>query len=142
MGEEQIRDIVLVFLNGYFEGRAGGETFNVSGKTDILINEKGKNVFIAECKFWGGSIVFSATIDQLLGYLGWRDTRALVLVFNKNKDVSGSLSVARSCLAERDDHVREISFSSENLQIESVLKCADDSERQIYLTTLMFSVPE
>ncbi len=49
--EEDLRTHFLVQLNGIFVGKATGETFNNKGKTDILITEKGKNVFIGECKF-------------------------------------------------------------------------------------------
>jgi hypothetical protein len=35
--EEEIRDFFLIMLNGQYEGQATGETFNVTGKTDILI---------------------------------------------------------------------------------------------------------
>ena len=69
MGEEDLRTHFLVQLNGQYEGRATGETFNYQGKTDILIREEAKNVFIAECKFWGGEKHFLETIDQLLSYL-------------------------------------------------------------------------
>ena len=37
MGEEDLRQHFLVQLNGQFEGQATGETFNKSGKTDIII---------------------------------------------------------------------------------------------------------
>jgi hypothetical protein len=70
-------------LNGVFKGQATGETFNFQGKTDILIRVDEKNVFIAECKFWKGEKVFIGTIDQLLSYLSWRDTKAAVIVFRK-----------------------------------------------------------
>ena len=54
MGEEDLRQHFLVQLNGHYEGTATGETFNAEGKTDILIRHEGKNLFIAECKFWKG----------------------------------------------------------------------------------------
>ena len=65
MGEEDIRQHFLVQLNGHYEGNATGETFNVSGKTDILIRDNGKNIFIAECKFWRGPAGFQSTIACL-----------------------------------------------------------------------------
>jgi hypothetical protein len=64
MGEEDIRQHYLVQLNGHFEGVATGETFNHLGKTDILIRAEGKNIFIAECKFWRGEKQFVETVDQ------------------------------------------------------------------------------
>jgi hypothetical protein len=33
-------------LNGQFEGKATGETFNMCGKTDILLREGQRNVFM------------------------------------------------------------------------------------------------
>jgi hypothetical protein len=81
MGEEDLRTHFLVQLNGQYEGRATGETFNFQGKTDILIRDEGRNVFIAECKFWAGEKQFLETIDQLLSYLSWRDTKTAVLIF-------------------------------------------------------------
>ncbi len=50
MDEEALRQHFLVQLNGQFEGKATGETFNMSGKTDILLREGNRNVFIAEPK--------------------------------------------------------------------------------------------
>jgi hypothetical protein len=88
MGEEDLRYQILVQLNGAFDGQATGETFNFQGKTDILIRVDGKNVFIAECEFWEGEKVFLATLDQLLSYLSWRDTKTAVLIFNRNADFS------------------------------------------------------
>ncbi|TXC66173.1 hypothetical protein FSC37_10265 [Piscinibacter aquaticus] len=72
MGEEDLRQHFLVQLNGQFEGAATAETFNVSGKTDILLRANGRNVFIAECKFWKGPKHYRETIDQLLGYTAAR----------------------------------------------------------------------
>src|SRR5450755_3519394 len=88
MGEEDLRTHFLVQLNAQYEGRATGETFNFQGKTDILIRIDGRNVFIAECKFWGGEKQFLETIDQLLSYLSWRDTKTAVLIFNRNVNFS------------------------------------------------------
>ena len=68
MDEESLRWQFLVPLNSHYEGMATGETFNYTGKTDILIRYEGKNVFIAECKIWRGAEAFVETIDQLLGY--------------------------------------------------------------------------
>jgi hypothetical protein len=70
--EEHIRVHYLVQLNGQYQGKATGETFNNIGKTDILIRHENKNVFVAECKFWEGYQGLKKTVDQLLGYTTWR----------------------------------------------------------------------
>jgi len=82
MQEEDIRQHFLVQLNGQYEGQATGETFNLEGKTDILIRVEGKNIFIAECKFWKGPESLKKAIDQLLDYTTWRDTKTAIVVFN------------------------------------------------------------
>lgn len=79
--EESLRTHFLVQLNGHFSGDASGETFNYEGKTDILIKVDGRNIFIGECKFWTGEKVYLETLDQILSYLSWRDTKASVLIF-------------------------------------------------------------
>jgi hypothetical protein len=89
MGEEDIRQHYLVQLNGHFEGQATGETFNHQGKTDILIRVNGKNIFVAECKFWRGEKQF---LETILSYLSWRDTKAAIILFNRNKDFSQVLA--------------------------------------------------
>ena len=69
MKEEQMRDIILVkwaLRSGHYEGSATGETFNAQGKTDILIRADGRNVFVAECKFWAGPKSLLAAVDQIL----------------------------------------------------------------------------
>ena len=81
LDEEAIRDHFLVPLNAQFSGEATGETFNHQGKTDILIRHKDNNIFIAECKFWGGEQLLLETIDQLLRYTQWRDTKTAILSF-------------------------------------------------------------
>src|SRR5205807_579707 len=89
MDEESIRDNILLQLNGHYEGMATGETFNSSGKTDILVRVNDRNIFIAECKFWHGPKKFEETIDQLFDrYLTWRDCKCALIVFNRQKNSS------------------------------------------------------
>ena len=89
--EESLRTHFLMQFNGHFSGDATGETFNYEGKTDFLIKVDGKNIFIGECKFWTGEKGYMETLDQVLSYLSWRDTKAAVLVFNRNKNFTDVL---------------------------------------------------
>lgn len=57
-------------LNGHYEVQGVAEAFNHTGKTDILLPYEGRNVFIAECKFWGGPKLFTETIDSDYVWLG------------------------------------------------------------------------
>lgn len=75
--EETLRDHFLMILDTHFES-VTGETFNRNGKTDILIRHEKSNVFVGECKFWRSEKSLIKTIDQLLDYLTWRDSKAAV----------------------------------------------------------------
>ena len=88
MNEESVRDLFLALLNGHYEGQATGETFNYTGKTDILIRTEDRNIFIAECKFWSGPKGLTEALDQLLGYTAWRDTKTALLIFNRDRNMS------------------------------------------------------
>ncbi len=141
MGEEDIRQHFLVQLNGHYEGKATGETFNYEGKTDILIRDNGKNIFIAECKFWKGEGVFTETIDQILGYLSWRDTKTAIFLFNRNKDLSNVLSQIPEIVKKHPNFKKEINYDSET-GFRFILGHNNDSNREICLTILVFDVPK
>lgn len=140
MKEEALRTHFLVQLNSQYEGQATGETFNGKGKTDILVHDKGKNVFIAECKFWSGPKSLRKTIDQLLGYTVWRDTKTAILVFNRNRDFSTVLSKIPEVVQEHPNCKRQVEYKSET-GFRFVLHHPDDQNRELTLTVLAFEVP-
>jgi hypothetical protein len=81
--EEALRNVILSHLNVSFEGAATGETFRRSGKTDIRIESGKRAAFVGECKVWKGAKELGDAVNQLLGYLTWRDCKAAIVVFNK-----------------------------------------------------------
>jgi hypothetical protein len=110
MDEEALRQHFLVQLNGQFEGRATGETFNMAGKTDILLREGDRNVLIAECKFWKGSKAFGEAIDQLLSYATWRDSKTVILVFNRGTETSTVLTGIDTTVKAHSNYKRAINW--------------------------------
>ena len=141
MDEESLRSHFLVQLNGHYEGQATGETFNYEGKTDILIRSDGKNIFIAECKFWNGPKKLTETIDQLLGYSSWRDTKVAVIIFNRNKDFTNVLEVIMSTANEHPNCKRELVLHSET-SFRFIFSHRDDANRELTLTIVAFDVPK
>lgn len=137
--EETLRDHFLMVLSPHFQS-VTGETFNKSGKTDILIRHERTNVFVAECKYWRGIQGFYETIDQVLGYLTWRDSKAAILCFIQNKDVQ---NVLQQIEREADKHACFIKFFGKNTEswfnFEFHLK--DDTSRGVKLTVLCFHFP-
>lgn len=140
MNEEDLRQHFLVQLNGQYEGQATGETFNFNGKTDILIRVQNKNIFIAECKIWRGEKQFMNTIDQLLGYTSWRDTKISILVFNRNIDFTKILEKidttikSHKCYESEQEPRKETSFRY-------LFHQPDDVDRKIILTVMAFNIP-
>jgi hypothetical protein len=141
MEEEMLRWHFLVRLNGVYEGQATGETFNFQGKTDILIRVDGKNIFIAECKFWNGEKLFRETIDQLLErYLSWRDTKAAIVVFNTKSNFSGILDKIAEAVPKHSNFKRDLGKSDEST-FRYVFAQPNDPNREIKLTVLAFDIP-
>ena len=140
MGEEDLRQHFLVQLNGQYEGQATGETFNCEGKTDILIRTEGKNIFIAECKFWTGPSGLSEALDQLLGYTSWRDTKTALLVFNREVAMSTVLQRIPRAVREHPNYKGDLDYNSET-GFRYVFSHRDDPDRELTLTVLAFDVP-
>lgn len=140
MKEETLRSHFLVQLNGHYEGQATGETFNFEGKTDILIRSEGKNIFIAECKFWKGPKSLTETIDQLLSYSSWRDTKVAVIVFNRNKDFTNVLSSLDETTREHPNCKLFIEKRSET-SFRYKFAHRDDPNREMVLTAIAFDIP-
>jgi hypothetical protein len=137
LDEESIRSHFLVHLNGHYEGQATGETFNYEGKTDILIRSGDRNIFIAECKFWGGPSNLGETIDQLLGYLSWRDSKAAILLFNRNREFSrvlGAIPQAHPGFRTDEGKRGETGFRY-------AFRHKDDPAKLLHLTVLAFDMP-
>ncbi len=141
MDEEDLRQHFLVQLNGQYEGQATGETFNFEGKTDILIRSDGRNIFIAECKFWKGAEGFRATIDQLLGYASWRDTKTAIILFNRNKNLSAVLAQIPTGVASHPNFKKQMDDHRSETRFRFILRQRDDNNREVLLTVLVFDVP-
>ena len=140
LAEEDIRNHFLLQLNGHYQGSATGETFNLSGKTDILIRVENRNVFIAECKFWSGSKAFDEAVDQLLGYLSWRDTKAALLVFNKTKNFDAVRRKMHDVMETREEHRRTVKCEAGS-DSQYVMVSPNDSNRELIVTTQVYDFP-
>jgi len=137
--EEDLRDYLLIPLCTHYQNSTG-ETFNKKGKTDILIRHEGSNVFVGECKFWKGLKAFHETIDQILGYLTWRDSKAAIVCFVNNKELNPVLEQISSGTPQHSCFIRLESKKAESwLQFEFRLKT--DPTRNVHLAVLCFHFP-
>jgi hypothetical protein len=138
LDEEQIRDLLLVNLNAHFEGDAAGEVFNGEGKTDILIRVEDRNIFIGECKIWGGPSTIDEALGQIFKYLVWRDTKAAILLFIRNKDVTAVITKATQKVEAHPNYKRRGPSDTDD-RIDFVMHAQDDVEREMHLALLPFA---
>ena len=139
--EEHLRDHMLLILEPNFEGSATGETFNKSGKTDILLRYESSNVFIAELKYWRGKKSFLDTISQLLGYLTWRDSKAAVVMFVKNKEFSSVLEKVKEATPEHPNYLSSVPEQEEGWY-HYRFHINEDENREVKLAVMLFHLPE
>jgi hypothetical protein len=140
LGEEEIRDLLLVSLNAQFRGDAAGELFSGAGKTDILIRVEDRNIFIGECKIWNGVASIEQALEQIFKYLVWRDTKAAILLFIRNKDVTAVITKAIDAIEKHANYKRRGPEDSDN-QLDFVMHANGDRQREIHLALLPFALP-
>lgn len=141
-GEEDLRDHIILVLDPNFElGGVSGETFNKTGKTDILLRYDSTVVFIAECKFWGGDKVYLKTIDQLLKYLSWRDTKTSVVIFVREKNFSSILEKVQAVTETHSNYLGFVSKSDENW-FNYRFHLNEDKNREVKLAVQLFHLPK
>ena len=138
-----MRDLIVPSLNSVFIGaNSSAETFNRTGKTDIITKAPdGSNIFIAECKIWRGEKMLLEAIDQLLGYVTWRDTRTALILFVKNSGIQDVIDKAKStmtthsCYVEMKGKTAESSFSY-------IYHTKEDSASRVAIELMIFHYPE
>jgi hypothetical protein len=105
-----------------------------------MIRSGDRNIFIAECKFWNGPAKLTETIDQLLGYLSWRDSKTAILLFNRNKDFSKVLGTISEIVTAHPNFQKD-----EGKRGETGFRCAfrhkDDAAKILHMTVLAFDIP-
>jgi hypothetical protein len=140
--EEDLRDHILMVLDPNFEyGSATGETFNKKGKTDILLRHDSSVAFVAECKFWGGEKVFYKTIDQLLSYLTWRDSKTAVIIFVRNKEIVPILEKVKEVTPLHSCYISTKGQKTENWS-EHIFHLPSDKNKEVVLSILIFHLPD
>ncbi len=138
--EEELRDFVLAVLNIYYKGGATGEAFRRTGKTDICIVDSNRAAFVAECKLWTGKKAVSPALEQLLGYLTWRDCKAALVLFNK------TVSHFTSILQQLPEQIESHPFFEASLECDQSgewryqLHAKEDEEHKIELHVFLFNV--
>lgn len=139
--EEELRDVILGNLNTHFQGQATGETFRAKGKTDICIEQNNRAAFIGECKIWRGSKELADGLRQLLGYLTWRDCKAALVVFNKERSkFSEILEKGPAALRECNDLFLREATQAEPGEWRMTFKAPGDEGRVITVQLMIYNI--
>jgi hypothetical protein len=140
LDEDDIRALILAQLNGVVNGAATGESFSKLGKTDIRLNLPKGDILIAECKVWHGTKAYGKAIDQIFGYLTWRQSYAIIITFVRNKDFTNVLAQAKSAIqAHRTYRNRFHEPSEAHLVSQHVFP--DDPGKSVEVHHLLFHFP-
>lgn len=132
---------MILNLEPRFQISTTGETFNKTGKTDILMRYEGMNVFVAECKFWRGQKQHHETIDQLLSYLTWRESKTAIVYFVDTKEMMAPLKAIEAMTSEHACYVASRGKREESwFQFEFHLP--GDSSRPVHVAILCFHLPK
>lgn len=138
--EEELRDIMLAHLNGHYEGGATGETFRRSGKTDIRIEDHDRAAFVAECKIWKGKKELLDALEQLLGYLTWKDCKSAIIIFNKhNAKFTELLEKVPEVLRSHQHFVKD-SIQSRAGEWRFIFKSLEDELRHVIVHVFIFNL--
>ena len=116
------------------------QRFEWDAPTAILLRANGRNVFIAECKFWKGPKHYRETIDQLLGYTAWRDTKTAILIFNRGTAMSKVLEGVGAETAGHKNFKWQLEWKHES-GYRYIFHHNGDTNREFMLTVLIFDVP-
>jgi len=140
--EEALRNDLILALEPHFEwASTTGETFNKAGKTDILIRYEKDIVFVAECKFWSGRKQHFETIDQILSYLTFRDSKTAIIYFVNSNEIAAPLKAIQDFTKE---HTNFVAFrgAQDDTRFNFEFYLPGDSERIIQTAILCFHLPQ
>jgi hypothetical protein len=139
--EEGLRDQFLFVLESRYDGiTATGETFNRSGKTDIILKhaKDGSNLFVAECKVWHGPSEFLKAISQLFDlYLTWRDSKVALLIFVRNKDFTNVINQVKSVVKTHAYFIKESGNHGET-SLSYIFHLPQDKAKEVYFEIMLF----
>ena len=80
-------------------------------------------------------------LNQLFGYLVWRDAKAAILLFIRNKDVSAVIDKAIAKIKEHPNHKRRRAYDRTDAdQYEFTMQAEGDPEREIHLEPIPFAL--
>lgn len=139
-GEEGLRDQFVLVMETKYEGTtATGETFNRSGKTDIILKyaKDGSNLFVAECKLWHGASEMLKAVTQLLSYLTWRDSKVALMLFVQQQSFSDVLTKISTEVSKHPNYKKAVGTRGES-SFSYIFNLPQDTNKEVQLEIMAF----
>lgn len=89
----------------------------------------------------GGASQIQSSIDQLLGYLTWRQSKAALILFVRSKNIDNVLVEISKQVKAHSYYVRENSIQSKG-QLQYILHLESGKDNEIDLSVLVFHLPK
>lgn len=140
-GEDEFRDHIMESLEDFVESTTlTAESFNRQGKTDILLKHAdGTNIFVVECKIWRGASDMTDAIDQLMGYLTWRDSKAALIFFSHNTNFSKVIKEIETTVPKHSQYHRMVEKYESSFSY--LFTYLEDSDKYIHLEIIAGNFP-
>jgi len=139
--EPDLRDLFLIYLQPrYTWSSVTGETFNNTGKTDILIRYENTNIFVAECKIWAGTQCYLESITQLLTYVNWRDTKTVIILFARTKKISSIIELIEEVTQRHPNYIALVN-KKEKSWFNYLFHINGDHRVEVKLAVLVLHIP-
>lgn len=139
--EEGLRDQFLLFLETRYESTtATGETFNLDGKTDIILkySKDNSNLFVAELKIWHGEAEFLKAISQLFDkYLTWRDSKVALILFVRNKEFTNVIHTIKTSIKTHPYYIKDNGNRGES-SFSFIFHLQQDNNKFVYFEVIAF----
>jgi len=91
---------------------------------------------VGECKFWHGPAAFSSAIDQLLGYAVWRDTKAALILFIRDKNATDVIAKTDAAVRNHQQFVDAADQHEPDQRLDYILSSPQDPRRLISLALI------
>ena len=114
------------------------ERLRNKGKTDICIEWKNRAAFVAECKVWTGPKAVERAVNQLDGYLTWRDCKTALIYFVRRKDFMQTLEAAEKALRSIE-YMRSVTAVDKN-EFECLFASKSNLGQTIKMRVMLFNL--
>ena len=93
-----------------------------------------------ECKLWKGDQQITEAVNQLLGYLTWRDCKTALVVFNKDVAGFAQLQEKMPKFLKAIQTSFEVQGHSYPDEWQKVFRSSDDPDRMVTIHVFLFNL--